>query len=91
VTRSRAALGRWIVGLLALAAVVTLVVPLGSTLRAVLFAAVVVLVGIGFFRFHPEADLWAWFREHGINPWVGVLGFLLLGVALGLLRLSLVR
>lgn len=50
---------------------------------------VVALVAVAFFRFHPELDLWAWFREHGINPWLGVAGFLLLALALVLLRLTL--
>jgi hypothetical protein len=86
---TRRALGASSVGLLATAAAVTLLVPLGATLGAALFALVVVLVGILFVRFHPEGDLWAWFHERGINPWIGVAGVLLLALAFGLFRLGL--
>jgi hypothetical protein len=87
----RSALGALVIGLLAAAAVLAVVVPLGPLLGAGLFGAVVVLVGIVIFRFHPEVDLWALFREQGINPWLGVVGFLLLALAFGLLRVSLLR
>lgn len=79
---SRTTLALVATGLLAAFFVLTLAFPIGGTVGVVLFAVVVVLVGVLFFRFHPAGDVWDWSREIGINPWLAVVLILLLG-ALG--------
>ncbi len=56
---------------------------------ALLFAVVVVLVGIWFFRFAPYGDIWATAGNRGINPWLVVILVLALAIAGLALRLGL--
>ena len=53
-----------------------------------LFALVVLLVGVWFFRFGPYGDAWEWAEEAGVNPWLLVALILLGGAALMAWRLT---
>ena len=89
----RRTLGLVTVGLLAALFVLVVTVPIGGTVGAGLFAIVVVLLGVLFFRFGPDGDVWDPAEELGINPWLFVLLILVGAVAwmafrIGLLGLS---
>ena len=88
---SRQRLGFATFGLLVALFVLTITVPVGNTLAAVMFALVVVLVGIWFFRFNPDGDVWDWAEGWGVNPWLVVLAILLLVGALIAIRVGLIQ
>jgi hypothetical protein len=90
VNEHRTALGVTVVGLLLAAATVAAALPLPHPVAVALFAVVVILVGILFFRFNPEGDFWDTARTLGINPWLGVLLVILLAIAFFLVRVSLI-
>jgi hypothetical protein len=69
----RRTLGLATVGLLAALLVLVITVPIGGTVGVVLFAIVVVLMGVLFFRFGPDGDVWDAAEQLGINPWIFVL------------------
>jgi hypothetical protein len=69
----RRTLGLLTVGLLAALFVLVVAVPIGGIVGAVLFAIVVVLVGVLLFRFGPAGDVWDAAEQLGINPWLFVL------------------
>ena len=86
---TRRRLGFFTFGLLAALFVLAAVVPVGGAAGVVLFAVVVVLVGVWLFRFGPEGDFWAAADEWGISPWwavalVVVLGAIWLAIRVGL-------
>jgi hypothetical protein len=89
----RRTLGLVTVGLLAAPFVLVVTVPIGGTVGAVLFAIVVVLLGVLFFRFGPSGDVWDAAERLGINPWLFVLlilvgAFVWMAFRIGLLGLS---
>jgi hypothetical protein len=88
---SRRTLGLITFGLLAALFLLAVTLPIGGTLGAVLFAVVVVLVAVWFFRFSPHGDLWEWAEEVGINPWLGVVLVVLIAVAWLAFRLGLLE
>jgi hypothetical protein len=88
---TRRRLGFVIFGLLAALFALALAVPLGGPLGIVLFGVVVLLVGVWFFRFHPDGDLWAWADEAGMDPWRAVALVLLLGAAWLAFRMGLLE
>jgi hypothetical protein len=89
----RRALGLITVGFLAALFVLVVTVPIGGTVGTVLFAIVIVLLGVLFFRFGPDGDVWGAAEQLGINPWLFVLLILVGAVVwmafrIGLLGLS---
>jgi hypothetical protein len=73
--------------------VLVVTVPIGGTVGTALLAIVVVLLGVLFFRYGPDGDVWDPAEELSINPWIFVV-FILVGAVvwmafrIGLLGLS---
>jgi hypothetical protein len=88
---SRKTLGLVTFGLLTALFVLALAVPIGGALGAVLFAVVVVLVGIWFFRFGPYGDVVDSSEELRVNPWLAVVLIVVLGAAFFALRVGLLQ
>lgn len=78
-------------GLLGALLAVAVTVPVGRAVGAVLFAVVLLLVGIWFFRFAPWGDTWDIAREHRLNPWLFVGLVLLFGLGFTALRIAVAR
>jgi hypothetical protein len=78
-------------GGLAMLFALVVAVPVGDMLGVVLFALVILLVGIWVFRFGPHGDAWDWAEELGMNPWLLILLILLLGAVWGAFRLGLLQ
>jgi hypothetical protein len=89
VTRRR--LGFITFGLLAALFVLAAVVPIGGAIGVALFAVVIVLVGVWYFRFAPWGDLWDAADEWGIKPWWAVALVLILGAAWLAFRIGLLN
>jgi hypothetical protein len=89
VTRRR--LGFITFGLLAALFVLAAAVPIGGAVGVALFAVVVVLVGVWYFRFAPWGDLWDAADEWGINPWWAIALVLTLVAALFAFRIGLLN
>ena len=79
-----------VLGLVALAAVASLV-PLPQPVGLGLFVVVIALVGILFFRFNPDGDVWELSRSYGINPWLAVLFLLTAAILLFVFRVGLIE
>jgi hypothetical protein len=88
---TRRRLGFVTFGLLAALFVLAAAVPIGGAVGVLLFALVVVLVGVWFFRFGPDGDLWEAADEWGINPWWAIGLVLLLGAAWLAFRVGLLN
>lgn len=84
-------LGIVVFGLLAALLVVVAAFPPRGTAGIVMFAVVVVLVGVVFVRFNPAGDLWEAADELGVRPWFLVVAVVLLAAAWGILRLGLLE
>ena len=88
---SRRTLGRVTFGLLAALFALVLAFPIRGGLGVAVFAIVVVLVGVVFFRFHPAGDIWDISEEVGVNPWLAVVLLLVLAAIVFALRYELLH